>query len=215
MKHLFSRYGGRIFQVQNNQLVHSSNKLSVDIDELLENHSHQLSENLYYLSSYEIKSDLFGELSTCPRKALKICSFDHDFSDLSFQEQLEASTCVYMMPYAYPNVIATIIKTVSPDVEFFIGKYKVNYDVVLLTWYRNIEFKGLNYISQQEILESTLLVLFQQMGITSLMDLQPSNTAYGRKISNAFIGKSQGLLDEVNEYKTSFSDLLKREFPIL
>ena len=214
MKHLFSRYGGRIFQVQNNQLVHSSNKLSGDIDELLENHSHQLSENLYYLSSYETISEVFGELLSCPKKALKICSFNHDFSDLSFQEQLEASTSVYMMPYVYQNVIATIIKTESSDVEFFIGKYKVNYDAVLLTWYRNIEFKGLNYISQREVLESTLLVLFQQMEITSLMDLQPSKTAYGRKISTAFIEKSKSLLDEVNDYKTSFSDLLKREFPV-
>jgi hypothetical protein len=52
------------------------------------------------------------------------------------------------------------------------------------------------------------------MEITSLMDLQPSKTAYGRKISTAFIEKSKSFLDEVNDYKTSFSDLLKREFPV-
>ncbi len=212
MKHLFSRYGRNIFQVENNQLVFSKNKISGNIDYLLDNHANQLNQKLFYISSYETNCDFFGELIKCPKNALKICSFDHDFTELTFQDELEASTSVYMMPLVYQNVIATVIKTVSPDAEFLIGKYPNNYDVVLLTWFRNTDFKDLKFLSNNEIIETTLLILFQQMEITSVMNIEPSKTAYGKNISNRFVQNSQDWLREINERKISLSELLKREY---
>jgi hypothetical protein len=215
MKKLFSRYGRKSFQFENNQLVFGNNNLSVNIDELLENHSHELNKNLFYISSYEINCDVFGEIFHCPNTALKICSFDHDFTDLSFQSVMKATTSVYMMPSLYENVIATIIKTESEDVESFIGKYPVNYDIVLLTWFRNIEFENQKYLSNNEIVESTLLILFKEMEISFLMNFEASKTAYGKKISQKFIQKSQDWLNEMNENEISLVELIKREYRLI
>jgi len=215
MKNLFSRYGRKSFQLENNQFVFGNNNLSVNIDELLDNHAHELNKNLFYISSYEINCDVFGELINCPKNALKICSFDHDFTDLMFQSVMQATTSVYMMPTLYENVIATIIKTESKDVELFIGKYPVNYDIVLLTWFRNIDFKNQKYLPNNEIIESSLLILFQEMEISFLMNFEPSKTAYGKKISQRFIQKSEVWLNEIIEKKISLTELIKREYLLI
>jgi hypothetical protein len=215
MKNLFSRYGKKSFQIENNKPVFSNNNLSINIDELLEKHSHELNKNLFYISSYEINCDVFGEILHCPNTALKICSFDHDFTELSFQSVMQATTSVYMMPSLYENVIATIIKTESKDVESFIGKYPVNYDIVLFTWFRNIDLKNQKYLSNNEIVESTLLILFQEMEISFLMNFEPTKTAYGKKISQRFIQKSQDWLNEIIEKKISITELIKREYPLI
>ena len=103
----------------------------------------------------------------------------------------------------------------SPDAKFLIGKYPNNYDVVLLTWFRNTDFKDLKFLSKNEIIETTLLILFQQMEITSVMNIEPSKTAYGKNISNRFIQNSQDWLSEIIERKISLSELLKREYNVI
>ena len=70
-------------------------------------------------------------------------------------------------------------------------------------------------MSSNEIIESTLLILFQEMEISFLMNFEPSKTAYGKKISQRFIQKSQDWLNEIIEKKISITELIKREYLLI
>lgn len=216
MKALFSRYGGHSFVIGKGRASDETLPEDQSLDNMLDNHSVEILPNVFVISSYDQRPEFMGAMQKLPAKAIKLGTIHHQFLEVMLQHELEVTTDVYVMIHQYSNVFALIIKTRKDEIEWIFDDYEESYDYVQTTFFRDANSEEDESLFKNPVLtEIMLYTLFFKMGFTyASFNFEPSNTAFGKKISKQFVDSLEGFYENINSQK-ELSENLNQRYPQL
>lgn len=203
MKYLMSRFGGNTIIFGKGKASEALLPEDQSLDNMIDNYANEIIPNFFFISSYDaqpiwLESFHWSNFSSPP---IKIGTLKHQFLEIIAQNEITATTDIYIKNHYWPNVYAIFIKTHKQSLINEILDYTETYDYVLQVFIRSKDdIKTLNAISSRN-LERILTVLFYKMELiyeNTIFSFTPSKTCIGKKLSTQFVTACTTLLYNIN-----------------
>ena len=209
MKYLFSRFGGQALIFGKGKASDKDLPKDQSLDNMLDNHSTEIINNLFYVSSYDMLPEFMGAYKYLEKGAVKLGDIKHLFSEILLQNDIEVVTSVYIAHHQYDNTFAIFIKTGKSELKYIVEDYVETYDYVLTVFFKN---QNHNFKENPKLLEKILLILFFKMDLQhSLIKFTPSKTYLGNRISPEFISTLEETVNSITN-EEELSSYLKNKF---
>ena len=209
MKYLFSRFGGQALIVGKGKASDEDIPKDQSLDNMLDNHSTEIINNLFYVSSYDMVPEYMGAYKYLEKGAVKLGDIKHLFSEILLQHDIEVVTSVYIVNHQYNNTFAVFIKTEKSELKYFVEDYAETYDYVLTVFFRN---QNHDFKENPKLLEKILLILFYKMELQySFTEFTSSKTYLGKRLSPEFISTSEETVKSITN-EEELSAYLKKNF---